>query len=60
MIIMIIIIIIRRRKIIIIITVNFTENSMWYTLQLMVATMCGRKHTPPYCTIQEDRLTDQR
>ena len=37
----------------------FTENSMRYTLQLMVATTCGRKHKPPHYTTQEDRLTDQ-
>ena len=30
-----------------------------YTLELMVATTCGRKHKPPYYTTQEDRLTDQ-
>ena len=37
-----------------------TENSMRYTLQLTVATTCGRKHKPHYYTTQEDRLTDQR
>ena len=40
--------------------INFTENSMRCTLQLMVATTCGRKHKPPHYTTQEDGLTDQR
>ena len=38
---------------------KFTENSMRYTLQLMVATMCGRKHRLPNYTTQENRLTGQ-
>ena len=36
----------------------FTQNSMRDTLQLMVATMCDRKHKPPHYTTPEDRLTD--
>ena len=33
---------------------------MRYTLQLMVATTCGKKHKPPYYSTLEDRLTHQR
>ena len=33
---------------------------MRYTLEMMVATTCGREHEPPHYTTPEDRLNDQR
>ena len=44
--------------IIIIIIIIYKEYSMRYTLEMMVATTCGREHKPPHYTRPEDRQND--